>query len=1263
MYVARPPMWPRGRNASAVDVREAPDRTELNRGRRLVTASLATAVLAIGAVTIAVSPVAAVDSTYYAYANGGAVSPTSCPDTATPATAGCSLAQALSLVASESSAAGDTVLLATPGVVGDASTHYVGNFTVSPSGTTTTSPVTIEAAPGIASPILDGNSGSETGCSTAACNGSILTVNPSGWTYVSVSGLTFLDGDAAGYNTGHGGAIYLNNQSSMSVVDSTFLDNSANRGGAIDVGDGGSGDLTVSGSTFDGNSGADGGAIDVADETDGVANFAVSDSTFVDNSATFGGAIDTGDNSASSTVSIIASTFSGNTASSNGATVDAGDGGGTADVTTAADIFAGSCTFGSGQWTDEGYSVGSDSSCEGEAPAATDVTDADVASQLSPLSLYRGTTDTELPSLGSPAVNLIPSGTSVGSSGVGVGAPSTSLCPTTDQSGYVTAAGYACDAGAAQTDVSVTVTGSQAVGSTSPDFAWSAALPPGLSTNGAVTCTTLAGPTEINSSLLAGDYTIDGSSCTGLSLSGANAGYFAIVYLGGSFVVGVPMQLVYTTTAASEGIALPLLGSVDVTVDWGDGTALQVDTVAGGLSHVFASAGTYTVSIIGSLSQFGDAFHTMTGAQYLTQVISFGDLGLTSLSGAFTGASSLTSVPATLPPTVTDLSYTFDSAGSFNGDIGTWNVGNVTNLYLTFEDDGAFNQDLSSWNTSDVSTMYGTFYGTHFNGDIDDWNTSNVSQMSAMFYGDSSFNQDISSWNVSNVYWMDSVFSYASSFDQNISTWNVSGAGNTSWMFQYDSAFNQDLGSWDIANDNSMSHMFDGSGMSTENYDATLVGWADQPVLPSVTLGASGVQYSCAGALARQQLITTDGWTILDGGPVGTCSTTLALTNPLGVTYGAGPATITATASIPGTVAFTADGGSIGCDSVATTATTPYVATCSWTPSAAGTFDLGATLSPTDTTDFGSTVATPAPDDVVVAPAATMTHMTAGASVVYGAEGSEKFSVTVTSTAGTPPGSVAVRTGSTLLCTAPLTAGVGSCSLTPTQLAGGIYSVIATYQPSSSNYAASSSAPANVDVTSIATTTTLQVTTPVSYGGEEDAIMRVHVAAATPPNGSATLRSGSQILCTATIVGGAGTCSPSASALGVGTFSIIATYVPGSASDRGSVSSAEALEVVKATTAETPSIAIVSGSGSLRIVRLSAKLLSTVSGDPLNGLSLHFTLGSTTSPACSANTDSVGVASCTISVSATALRTEKYFDSAFAGTSLYLASSAEGAIP
>ena len=315
--------------------------------RRGVAAGLPT-LFFVGALGLVVTaPAASAGATaLYAYAAGGAASPTSCPQTAATSQQ-CTLAAALSLAK-----AGGTVALATPGKTG----HYVGNWLVSTSGTSSSAPLTIKPAPAVTGPVLDGNHGKPAGCQTKACDGPVLTIGSG--VHVDIYGLTVQNAD----NTldGVGGAIQNYDGGTLIVSACTFTRDTANAGGAIDNADGGTGTVTVSGSTFSGNSaGEDGGAIDNADNN-GTGTLTVSASTFTANTvrpsqqSEGGGAIDSGDNNGTGTLAVSASTFSANSARYGGA-VATGTGTGTVSASTfsgnTADYGAAICSGCSGTGT------------------------------------------------------------------------------------------------------------------------------------------------------------------------------------------------------------------------------------------------------------------------------------------------------------------------------------------------------------------------------------------------------------------------------------------------------------------------------------------------------------------------------------------------------------------------------------------------------------------------------------------------------------------------------------------------------------------------------------------------------------------------------------------------------------------------------------------------------------------------------------------------------------------------------------------------
>jgi hypothetical protein len=151
-------------------------------------------------------------------------------------------------------------------------------------------------------------------------------------------------------------------------------------------------------------------------------------------------------------------------------------------------------------------------------------------------------------------------------------------------------------------------------------------------------------------------------------------------------------------------LTLPISTDGTITsVDWDDGTTNTSN------SHSYASAGTYSISINGSgITQLSQNLSgTNTAAGYLTECSNFGDIGLTNLSNAFNGCTSLTSVPSSLPTTssVTNMSSMFNGTTSFNQDISSWVVSSVTNMSGMFQSATAFNQDIGTWNVTSVTDM------------------------------------------------------------------------------------------------------------------------------------------------------------------------------------------------------------------------------------------------------------------------------------------------------------------------------------------------------------------------------------------------------------------------------------------------------------------------------------------------------------------------------------------------------------------------------
>ena len=332
---------------------------------------------------------------------------------------------------------------------------------------------------------------------------------------------------------------------------------------------------------------------------------------------------------------------------------------------------------------------------------------------------------------------------------------------------------------------------------------------------------------------------------------------------------GEAMVLVFNTELG-EGttVSLPLRGTVDVTVDWGDGRESTFDS-EGVKNHTYNAEGTYTVEVSGALEGFGDpTWQGYDHAEKLIKVTSFGNLDLVSLEGAFKDASNLMEVPPQLPAGVYNTASMFNNASSFNQDISGWDVSKVFNMRSMFNGAISFNQDIGGWDVNHVTNMSDMFRIAYsFNQDLSGWDVSRVTNMSNMFAVASSFNQPIGDWDVSNVTSMGSMFSYAVSFNQDIGDWDVNKVTDMWGMFWGAGSFNQDLSGWDVRNVKKMNHMFEGVTLYAANYNNLLIGWASLHLQEDVEFHGGGSKYSPgAAAEARQSIIDNFNWTITDGG-------------------------------------------------------------------------------------------------------------------------------------------------------------------------------------------------------------------------------------------------------------------------------------------------------------------------------------------------------------------------------------------------------------
>ncbi len=186
-----------------------------------------------------------------------------------------------------------------------------------------------------------------------------------------------------------------------------------------------------------------------------------------------------------------------------------------------------------------------------------------------------------------------------------------------------------------------------------------------------------------------------------------------------------PADLVLEVAVASAGatVRMPFMGTVDCSVDWGDGSEIEAVTTTSP-THTYSEAGSYRISASGTITKLASTNLSDAEKQGFTAVRQWGTTGLTDLTSAFYKWTNLTYVAN-------------DTEGSMS---------RVTKFYQTFT--GCTSLEEISDGLFKYATSATSFYGVFFNctalkaipeGLFD--NCSAVTTYGSAFYGCSSLTE------------------------------------------------------------------------------------------------------------------------------------------------------------------------------------------------------------------------------------------------------------------------------------------------------------------------------------------------------------------------------------------------------------------------------------------------------------------------------------------------------------------------------------------
>ena len=286
-----------------------------------------------------------------------------------------------------------------------------------------------------------------------------------------------------------------------------------------------------------------------------------------------------------------------------------------------------------------------------------------------------------------------------------------------------------------------------------------------------------------------------------------------------AFVISVKTDNV--GTSATNQFTLPWVGTYDV--DWGDGV-IQTGLVDS-QTHTYSSIDIYDIKVTAVSGRI--LFNNGGDKSKLIDIKNWGAIEWTSIGAAFYGCDELTNVTATDIPNLLTIGLSvvamFQSCTKMISlNVSNWDTSNINNFQVMFQSCGNLTTlNVANWDTRKVTSFFGMFnLCSSLNPDVTNWDTSLATNMFRMFR--------------------------VTLLDRNLSGFNINNVTNFTEF------------------------MTASQGLSNSNYDATLISWAAQSPQLGISINFGGSKYTLGGAAetARNKLINTYGWTIVDGGGI-----------------------------------------------------------------------------------------------------------------------------------------------------------------------------------------------------------------------------------------------------------------------------------------------------------------------------------------------------------------------------------------------------------